>query len=46
MDFSLRWFPILLVFLFVTGLTLVIGLLNCREVVNKAHLEVLRKEVG
>jgi putative ABC transport system permease protein len=46
MDFSLRWFPILLVFLFVTGLTVLVGLLNSREVVNRAPLEVLRKEVG
>ena len=46
MDFSLRWFPILIVFLLVSLLTVVIGLLNSREVVNRAPLEVLRKEVG
>ena len=46
LPFHVDWVPILIVFLFVTGLTLVIGLLNSREVLNKAPLEVLRKEVG
>jgi putative ABC transport system permease protein len=38
------WLPILW-FLGITGLTVVIGLLNSREVVAKPPLEVLRKEV-
>jgi len=46
LDFSLNWWPILAVFVFVTGLTVIIGLLNSREVVNKSPLEVLRREVG
>lgn len=37
--------PVLYVFLGITGLTMLIGLLNTREVVNKPPLEVLRKEV-
>ncbi|HFA50131.1 MAG TPA: FtsX-like permease family protein [Bacteroidetes bacterium] len=37
--------PPLFVFLGITGLTMLIGLLNSREVVNKPPLEVLRKEV-
>ena len=45
-DFSLSWTPIFLVFLFIVGLTVIIGLFNSREVVNKPPLEVLRKEIG
>ncbi len=37
--------PALYVFLGITGLTMLIGLLNSREVVTKPPLEVLRKEV-
>jgi len=37
--------PALYVFVGITGLTMLIGLLNSREVVNKPPLEVLRKEV-
>jgi len=46
LDFDIRWMPVIAVFVFVTLLTLLIGLLNTREVVNKPPLEVLRKEVG
>ncbi len=46
LDFEIQWIPVVLVFVFVTSLTLLIGLLNTREVVNKPPLEVLRKEVG
>lgn len=46
LDFNIQWFPILGVFLFVVGLTVIIGLLNSREVLNKSPLEVLRREVG
>jgi putative ABC transport system permease protein len=44
--FEIQWIPVLVVFLFVSILTLLIGLLNTREVLNKPPLEVLRKEVG
>ncbi|MBI1223811.1 MAG: FtsX-like permease family protein [Bacteroidetes bacterium] len=37
--------PALITFLSITGLTVVIGLLNSREVLRKPPLEVLRKEV-
>lgn len=37
--------PALYVFIGITGLTMLIGLLNSREVVSKPPLEVLRKEV-
>ncbi|MBT8219889.1 MAG: FtsX-like permease family protein [Bacteroidia bacterium] len=46
LDFKMNWWPIIIVFILVTGLTVLIGLLNSREVVNKSPLEVLRKEVG
>jgi len=45
LDFDIRWLPILGVFLFVVGITVLIGLLNSRDVINKSPLEVLRKEV-
>jgi putative ABC transport system permease protein len=44
--FKIQWWPIILVFVIVVLLTVMIGLLNSREVVNKAPLEILRKEVG
>jgi putative ABC transport system permease protein len=37
--------PIVIVFASITGLTMLIGLLNSREVISKPPLEVLRKEV-
>jgi putative ABC transport system permease protein len=37
--------PALLVFVSITGLTVLIGLLNSREIVGNPPLEVLRKEV-
>jgi len=45
LDFDIQWMPILWVFIFVVGLTVTIGLLNSRDVINKSPLEVLRKEV-
>ena len=45
LDFNIQWMPIVWVFLFVVGLTVTIGLLNSRDVINKSPLEVLRKEV-
>ena len=38
------WLSLLAGFAALTGLTLIIGLLNSREVVNKPPLEILRKE--
>jgi len=46
LEFSFQWLPILGVFLFVVALTVIIGLLNSRDVINKSPLEVLRREVG
>ena len=46
LQFSILWLPILFIFLFVTLLTITIGLANSREVVNKPPLEILRKEAG
>ncbi len=46
LNYRIRWLPVLAVFGFVTVLTLLIGLLNTREVISKPPLEVLRKEVG
>ncbi|MEE9374181.1 MAG: FtsX-like permease family protein [Saprospiraceae bacterium] len=45
-DYSILWSPIILMFVIVTSLTIFIGMLNSREVLNKSPLEVLRKEVG
>lgn len=42
LDFNLSWWPILAIFLFIVALTVVIGLLNSRDVVKRSPLEVLR----
>jgi len=44
--FSPNWLPPFLVFLIITALTVLIGLLNSREVLTNPPLEVLRREVG
>jgi putative ABC transport system permease protein len=44
LDFSIEWWPLIAVFLFITGMTILIGLLNSRDVVRKSPLEVLRRE--
>lgn len=44
-SFTPRWLPIVLIFLVISSLTVIIGLLNSRGVLNKPPLEVLRKEV-
>jgi len=44
-DFTPNWWPPILRFLGITVLTVIIGLLNSREVLVKPPLEVLRKEV-
>ncbi len=46
LEFDIRWLPILIIFIVVVGLTVLIGLLNSRDVLNKAPLEVLRKEIA
>jgi putative ABC transport system permease protein len=46
MDYNINWLPILAIFFIVTGLTVLIGLFNSKEVVSKSPLEVLRNEVG
>ncbi len=43
--FTPRWTPPLIVFASITTLTIIIGMLNSREVVSKPPLEVLRKEI-
>lgn len=43
LDFTLNFWPIILVFVFVVGLTITIGLLNSQEVVRRSPLEVLRR---
>ncbi len=43
--FTPDWLPLLGIFVLITALTVVIGLLNSREVVRKPPLEVLREEV-
>jgi putative ABC transport system permease protein len=43
--FAVEWWPLGLTFLFITALTVIIGLLNSREVVRKPPLEVLRNEL-
>ncbi len=45
-EYALPWLSLLLVFIVVTGLTVLIGILNSREVLNKPPLEVLRNELS
>jgi putative ABC transport system permease protein len=42
--FAPHWWPVLLLFVSVSGLTILIGLYNSRGVLNKPPLEVLRRE--
>lgn len=44
--FDIDLWPLALTFLLITSLTVLLGLLNSREVVRKPPLEVLRAEVG
>ena len=46
LDFNIQWLPIIGVFIFIVSITVAIGLLNSRDVLNKSPLEVLRREVG
>ncbi|MFN0176147.1 MAG: ABC transporter permease [Saprospiraceae bacterium] len=43
--FQIEWWPVIATFIAITSLTVIIGLLNSREVVRKPPLEVLRQEV-
>ena len=43
--FSINILPPIITFISITGLTILIGLFNSREIVSKPPLEVLRKEV-
>ncbi|MCY7330584.1 MAG: FtsX-like permease family protein, partial [Saprospiraceae bacterium] len=43
--FSTQWWPLVWTFVIITGITVLIGLLNSRDVVRKPPLEVLRAEV-
>jgi putative ABC transport system permease protein len=45
LDFSFNIIPVIGIFLFIVSLTLIIGVLNSRDVVNRSPLEVLRNEV-
>ena len=44
-DFNPVWLPSLWIWLGITVLTLVIGLINIRSILNKSPLEILRNEV-
>lgn len=46
LEFALNWWPIIGIFIFIVGLTVLIGLYNTRDVLRRSPLEVLRKEVG
>lgn len=43
--FSLPWLSLLIIFIAITGLAIIIGLFNSREVVSRPPLAVLRKEI-
>jgi putative ABC transport system permease protein len=44
-SFSPPWLPVLILFILVVLLTVIIGLINIRDVLRKPPLEILRKEV-
>jgi len=46
LDFVIDWLPVLFIWLGITGMTIIIGMLNSRDVVNNPPLDVLRKEEG
>lgn len=43
--FAVQWWPLVWTFVIITAITIIIGLLNSRDVVRKPPLEVLRAEV-
>ncbi len=46
LEFNIDWLPIVAIFVFIVSLTVMIGLFNTKEVLQRSPLEVLRKEVG
>ncbi len=44
LDFNMNWWPIVGIVFFITMVTVIIGLLNSKDVVTKPPLEVLRRE--
>lgn len=42
--FSPQWLPVIMLFVIVSSLTVLIGLINIRDVLRKPPLEILRKE--
>jgi putative ABC transport system permease protein len=43
-DFSPEWIPVLIIFMVICALTVLIGLMNIRTIVNRSPLEILRNE--
>ncbi len=43
-SFSPDWMPVLIIFMVICGLTVIIGLINIRTIVNRSPLEILRNE--
>jgi len=46
LEFNISWLPIVAIFIFIVSLTVLIGLYNTKEVLQRSPLEVLRREVG
>ena len=44
-SFSPEWLPLIVLFMGISGITILIGIFNSREILNKPPLEILRKEV-
>lgn len=44
-SFTVPWLPAIIIFASLSLLTVIIGLMNSRSILNKAPLEILRKEV-
>jgi putative ABC transport system permease protein len=44
-SFTISWQPVIIIFASLSFLTVIIGLINSRSILNKAPLEILRKEV-
>jgi putative ABC transport system permease protein len=44
-SFTIPWLPVIIIFTSLSFLIVIIGLINSRSILNKAPLEILRKEV-
>jgi putative ABC transport system permease protein len=44
-SFSPEWLPLTALFISISAITILIGIFNSREILNKPPLEILRKEV-